>query len=86
MQEWFPYYNVGTESNPLFSYGSYGENGWVADSCFCDENYLEHEYFFRTIRVRDTSRIPVLGGMVGNYASNLKRLLITAKRNIYDAT
>jgi prepilin-type N-terminal cleavage/methylation domain-containing protein len=61
MQEWFPYYNVGTESNPIYSYGSYGENGWVADSCFCDENYVEHEYFFRTIRVRDTSRIPVLG-------------------------
>ncbi|MHC4132898.1 MAG: prepilin-type N-terminal cleavage/methylation domain-containing protein [Planctomycetota bacterium] len=59
--EWYPYYNLGTIADPIFAYGSYGENAWVADSCFCDENYHDHENYFRTVRVKDTSRIPVLG-------------------------
>jgi len=59
--EWYDYYNVGTEDRPIFAYGSYGENAWVADSCFCGENYHDWDNYFRTIRVRNSSRIPVLG-------------------------
>jgi hypothetical protein len=33
----------------------------VADSCFCDENYHDHENYFRTVRVKGVSQIPVLG-------------------------
>jgi hypothetical protein len=59
--EFFEYYNVGTDQDPIFAYGSYGENAWVANSCFCGDNYHDHNNYFRTIRVKDTSRIPVLG-------------------------
>ena len=54
------YYFQGTPENPIFSYGSYNKNEWVTDGL----DYSGSHYF-RNIRVKEVSRIPLLGD--GNF-------------------
>ncbi|MHC4131016.1 MAG: prepilin-type N-terminal cleavage/methylation domain-containing protein [Planctomycetota bacterium] len=61
--EWFPYYNVGTEENPIFAYGSYAKNKLITDP---SPNFDEDTRFYRNIRVRFSARIPLCGD--GNWA------------------
>jgi prepilin-type N-terminal cleavage/methylation domain-containing protein len=55
--EWWPYYNVGTQDNPIYAYGSYGKNEWVTDV----GEYHERELCFPNIRVKSVFEIPLLG-------------------------
>ncbi|MHC4723929.1 MAG: type II secretion system protein [Planctomycetota bacterium] len=56
------YYFQGTIENPRYSYGSYNKNDWVTDGL--DLDYLGSHYF-RNVRVRGTSQIPLQGD--GNF-------------------
>ncbi|MHC4152675.1 MAG: type II secretion system protein [Planctomycetota bacterium] len=62
--DWYWYYAVGTDENPIYSYGSYGKNifistnplpTWQMDSD--DDMY----WFWPNVRVKGASRIPLFG-------------------------
>ena len=50
------------DSNPIFSYGSYGKNEWCTDGEWWDPaGAASLTYYFRNIRVKSVSRIPLHG-------------------------
>jgi prepilin-type N-terminal cleavage/methylation domain-containing protein len=57
MGEWFPYYRVGGDDNPIYAYGSYGKNEFVT---YTDVVNDTSEYYM-TIRVKNVAKIPLLG-------------------------
>ncbi|MHC4265937.1 MAG: type II secretion system protein [Planctomycetota bacterium] len=57
------YYFQGTIQNPTYSYGSYNKNDWVTDGM--DLDYYPGSHYFRNVRVRGTSKIPLQGD--GNF-------------------
>ena len=60
MGEWWPYYRVGTNENPIYAYGSYGKNEFVTyttDDVVGD--WIEN--FYLNIRVKNAANVPLLG-------------------------
>jgi len=60
--DWFWYYRTGTPPNYVYAYGSYGKNGWISTN----KEPIQDEpddipWTFQNIRVKGTSRIPLLG-------------------------
>jgi hypothetical protein len=61
--EWYPYYKVGTEEYPIYSYGSYGKNEWITtptEDCK-ESDYYKWVHFYLNIRFKNVARIPLLG-------------------------
>jgi prepilin-type processing-associated H-X9-DG protein len=57
MGEWWPYYRIGTNENPIYAYGSYGKNEFVTYTDAVDDT----TEFYMNIRVKNTAKIPLLG-------------------------
>jgi hypothetical protein len=57
---WWPYYRLGTDTNPIFGYGSYGKNEFVT---YTTEDAVGDwtSDFYLNIRVKNVAKIPLLG-------------------------
>ncbi|MHC4467511.1 MAG: type II secretion system protein, partial [Planctomycetota bacterium] len=58
---WWPYYRAGTDTNPIYAYGSYGKNEFVTYTTEDAVGEWASSDFYLNIRVKNVAKIPLLG-------------------------